>query len=148
LFGWQPYESIFSLETTSKNTRKETRIPENSIKASHPYETSQDSLVGIVTRLPAGPTRNHGSTLVKDMQLFSSPKCPDWFWVLPCSGMSEGISPWVKRPGRKADHSPPYCTEVQNSWTCIYTSASDFIAWCLIKHRDSFTLLLMIIRPA
>jgi hypothetical protein len=32
----------------------------------------------------------------------------------------------VKPPGREADDSPPFCTEVKN-------------AWCSVKHRDNFT---------
>jgi len=44
----------------------------------------------------------------------------------------------VKRPGRKADHSSPPRAEVKNA----YTSPYDFMAWCLVKHRDNFTFIL------
>jgi hypothetical protein len=32
------------------------------------------------------------------------------------------LSPWVKRPGLEADHSPPASAEVKNTW--IYTSTA------------------------
>jgi hypothetical protein len=43
----------------------------------------------------------------------------------------------VKRPGREVDHSPPYSAEVKNAWK--YTSIPQyvFMAWCLVKHRDT-----------
>jgi hypothetical protein len=31
------------------------------------------------------------------------------------------LSPWVKRPGREADHSPPSSAEVKNIWSCAST---------------------------
>jgi hypothetical protein len=45
-----------------------------------------------------------------------------------------------KRPGREADHSIPSSTEVHNAWSCT-SILRVFMAWCLIKHRDNFTLL-------
>jgi hypothetical protein len=33
-----------------------------------------------------------------------------------------GSSRWVKRPARKADHSPPSSDEIMNEWTYISTS--------------------------
>jgi hypothetical protein len=35
------------------------------------------------------------------------------------------FSPAVKRPGRKAEHSPPASTEIKN--TCIYTSTPPYV---------------------
>jgi len=32
----------------------------------------------------------------------------------------------VKRPERKAHHSPPSCVEVKNTWSYTYTSAKKF----------------------
>jgi len=39
----------------------------------------------------------------------------------------------IKRPGREADHSPPFSTEVKNAWS--YTSAPQyaFVVWCSFK---------------
>jgi hypothetical protein len=47
--------------------------------------------------------------------------------------------PGVKRPGREADHSPPYSAEVKNAWSYTSTPQYVFKAWCLVKHRDNFT---------
>jgi hypothetical protein len=70
---------------------------------------------------------------------------PPTQWVPPT------ISPGVKRPGREADHSPPYSVEVKNAWSCTSTPQYVFMAWYLIKqgtrlhgvmlvkHRDNFT---------
>jgi hypothetical protein len=33
------------------------------------------------------------------------------------------LSLGVKRPGREADHSPPYSSEVKNAWSYTYTPA-------------------------
>jgi hypothetical protein len=43
----------------------------------------------------------------------------------------------VKRPGREADHSSLSTAEVKNEWS--YTSITQyvFMAWCLVKHRDT-----------
>jgi len=48
----------------------------------------------------------------------------------------------VKRPEREADHSPPSSTEVKNTWRYTSTPQYVFMAWCLVKHRDSFTFYL------
>jgi hypothetical protein len=49
--------------------------------------------------------------------------------------------PGVKRPGREADHSPPYNAEVKKMWSYTSTSQYAFIAWCSVKkkHSDNFT---------
>jgi hypothetical protein len=55
--------------------------------------------------------------------------------------------PGVKRPGREADHFPPFSAEVKNTWNYISTSPYAFktvwkryvfMAWCLVEHRDNF----------
>jgi hypothetical protein len=44
-------------------------------------------------------------------------------------------------PGREADHSTPSIAKVKAAWN--YTSIpQDYVVWCLIKHKDSFTLTL------
>jgi len=45
------------------------------------------------------------------------------------------ISPGVKRPGSRAEHSLLSSAEVKNAWVSSYV----FMVWCLIKHRDNFT---------
>jgi len=37
--------------------------------------------------------------------------------------------PWVKWPGREADHWPPYSDEVKNKWRSIYTFPYTFLAY-------------------
>jgi hypothetical protein len=55
------------------------------------------------------------------------------------------VLPAVTRPGNLAGHSLQ-CTAVvkntwsKNSWSYTYTSPNAFMLWCLIKHRDNFTL--------
>jgi len=48
-------------------------------------------------------------------------------------------SPGVKRPGREAEHSPPFSVDVNAS---SYTSPPPyvFMALYLLKHRDNFIL--------
>jgi len=53
-----------------------------------------------------------------------------------------------KAAGREADHSPPSSAEVEIVWS--YTSTPKirlhdmmfnvFMAWCLLKYKDNFTL--------
>jgi hypothetical protein len=45
---------------------------------------------------------------------------------------TRGSFPGVNRTGYEADHSSPSSAEV---------SQYVFMAWCLVKHRDNFTLL-------
>jgi hypothetical protein len=47
----------------------------------------------------------------------------------------EALSPWVKRPGREADHSTPYSAEVKNVWSYTSTAPYVFMSWCLVKYR-------------
>jgi hypothetical protein len=43
------------------------------------------------------------------------------------------LSPEVKRPGRKADHSPPSNAEVKNTWIYTSTPPYAFMALCLMN---------------
>jgi hypothetical protein len=53
--------------------------------------------------------------------------------------MGTGSFFWgLKWPGREADHSPSPMDK--NVWWYINTSQYVFMAWCLIKHRDNFTV--------
>jgi hypothetical protein len=62
------------------------------------------------------------------------PTQPPILWV------PGALSLGVKRPGREADHSPPSSAEVKNAWSYTSTPPYVFMAWCLVKHRDNFTL--------
>jgi hypothetical protein len=46
----------------------------------------------------------------------------------------------VKWLGRLAVHSPPSSAKVKNAWSYIPTHPYVLMAWCLVKHRDNFTL--------
>jgi hypothetical protein len=73
---------------------------------------------------------------------FCSPLRPDRLWDPP-SLLLNGYRrlPGVKRPGREADQSSPSSAEVKNVWIYTYTPQYSFMAWCLIKHRHSFTFI-------
>jgi hypothetical protein len=60
----------------------------------------------------------------------------------PLQWVPRVLTPRVKWPGREADHSSLSSAEAKNAWTCIFTSQCVFMAWCLVKHKDNFTLLL------
>jgi hypothetical protein len=61
-------------------------------------------------------------------RFLSSPSRPHRYWVPPSlpSNRYRGFFPWrIKRPGREADHSPPYTVEVKNN--LIYTSTPLYV---------------------
>jgi hypothetical protein len=60
----------------------------------------------------------------------------------PIQWVPGGLSLGVKRPGREAGHSPPSSAEVKNAWSYTSTPQYVFMAWCLVKHRDSFNFTL------
>jgi hypothetical protein len=45
-------------------------------------------------------------------------------------------------PGGKADHSPSTSVEFKNAWSYTSIRQHVFMAWCLIKYKDNFTLTL------
>jgi len=61
------------------------------------------------------------------------------------------FTPRVKWLGREADHSPPYSVKGKNVWSytstppvhlAVWCKICVFMVWCLLKHRDNFTLIL------
>jgi hypothetical protein len=83
---------------------------------------SRDRSVGIAT---AYEVYCRGSIPGRSMRFFSSPPLLDQ----ASNTMGTGLSPAVKRPGREAEHSPPFSDEVRNggaipplphtsSWRC------------------------------
>jgi hypothetical protein len=58
----------------------------------------------------------------------------------PIQWVPGALSLRVKRPGCEADQSPPCSAEVKNAWSHTSTPQYVFMAWCLVKHRDNFTL--------
>jgi hypothetical protein len=104
---------------------------------------SRDSSVSIAIKLRAGWPRNQcsipdtGNTfLLHDARTGSGARPVSYVMSI------RALSPWVKRPGREAEYSPPAAAELKSEW--IYTSTSPYIfkAWCLIERRD-FTLHLL-----
>jgi hypothetical protein len=57
----------------------------------------------------------------------------------PTQWVPGALSLGIKRSGREADHSPQSSAEVKNGWSYTSTPQYVFMAWCLVKHRDSFT---------
>jgi hypothetical protein len=51
---------------------------------------------------------------------------------------TRGSFPGVKRPGREADHSPPYSAEVKNVWSYTSTPTTPSCCGAQLKHRDNF----------
>jgi len=59
--------------------------------------------------------------------------------VHPASYQMANGDPGLKWSELEAEHSLPPSAEVKNAWG--YTSTPQyFIAWCLVKYRDNFTL--------
>jgi len=70
---------------------------------------SRGSVLGIVTRLRAGRSRNC-SIPSRGKTSMSSLKPPDWFWnplILMFNGYRRHV-PGIQRSGREADHLPPF----------------------------------------
>jgi hypothetical protein len=68
-------------------------------------------------------------------RILSSPCRPDRLWGLP-SLLSNGylaLSPWVKRPKREGDHSPPTSAEVKKTWVYASNPPYAFSSYCLIS---------------
>jgi hypothetical protein len=62
----------------------------------------------------------------------------------PIQWVPEALFVGVKRLERETDHSPPSSAEVKNALSYTSTPQHVFMAWCLVKHRDDFTLLLSV----
>jgi hypothetical protein len=54
----------------------------------------------------------------------------------PIQWVPDALSLGVKRPGREADHSPPYSAGVKNAWSYTYIPQYVFMAWYLVKQTD------------
>jgi hypothetical protein len=55
----------------------------------------------------------------------------------PIEWITVTLSPGIKRPRCEADLAPPSNVEVKNVWSYISAPTYAFMAWWLIKHRDS-----------
>jgi hypothetical protein len=94
----------------------------------HASHSSFDHLTQLVQRLATGWTAEMSefeSRMDKIFLLFTSSRPvlgPIW---PPTQQLPGAVSPWVKRRGRDADHSPPTSAEIKNSW--ISTSDSPYV---------------------
>jgi len=69
----------------------------------------------------------------------------------PVVAPTQPPTPWLpgtlslgaKQPAREADHSPKSIAEVKNAWIYIAVSPNVFMSWCLIKHRENLTFILI-----
>jgi hypothetical protein len=53
----------------------------------------------------------------------------------PIQWVPGALSPRIKRPRCKGDHSPPSSAEVKNAWSYTSITPYVFMAWCLVRHR-------------
>jgi len=58
----------------------------------------------------------------------------------PIQWVAGALSMGVKQPGHEADHSPPSSAKIMNTWSYTSNPQYIFMAWCLVKHRNNFTL--------
>jgi hypothetical protein len=61
----------------------------------------------------------------------------------PIQWVPGGLSLGIKWPDHESDHSPPSSVQVKNAWSYTSTPQYAFMAWCLVKHRDNFTLIFL-----
>jgi hypothetical protein len=54
-------------------------------------------------------------------------------------GTGRVLSLGIKRPRSEDDPSPPSSAKAKNAWSYTSTPQYVFTAWCVVKHRDSFT---------
>jgi hypothetical protein len=62
----------------------------------------------------------------------------------PIQWVAGAFSLGVKRPGRKADHSPPCSAEVKNAWSYTSTLQYAFTTWCLVEAQGQLYLYLAV----
>jgi hypothetical protein len=77
--------------------------------------------------------RGAGVRVPVGARIFFSQLRPHQFWGPPSllsNEYREALSPWVKRPGREADHLPPASAEVRNTWIHCYTSHPHVPSYC------------------
>jgi hypothetical protein len=100
------------------------------------FNVSRDSSVGIET----GYMLDGRGSIPGRAIFFSSPYFPDW---TPIEWVPEALSQGVKRPGREANHTSPFSSELKNiGGIHPLPHTSSWHSAQLIKHRDNFTFCL------
>jgi hypothetical protein len=66
----------------------------------------------------------------------------------PIKWVPGALSSGIKRPGREADHLPPLLMPRSRMRGAIPPPQYVFMAWCLVKHKNTFTLYMHATRPA
>jgi hypothetical protein len=85
---------------------------------------SRDRAVGITTGYGLNDQGNEVRVPVGG-RIFTSPCHSDW---PPIQWVPGALFPWVKRPRREADHSPPTSAEVNKIWIYTFTPTYVFMA--------------------
>jgi hypothetical protein len=75
----------------------------------------------------------------QEISLFSTASRPALGPTQPMQWVP-GAFPRVKQSGCEADHSFPSSATANNVWSITCTLPYTFMAWCLTKHSDNFTL--------
>jgi hypothetical protein len=60
----------------------------------------------------------------------------------PIQWVPGALSPGANRPGREPDHTPPSSVGVKTAWRYTSIPQNVFMAWCLLKNWDNFTVTL------
>jgi hypothetical protein len=102
-----------------------TSLPSVSrLSVPHSVKTeSRDNAVGIATGYGLDD-QGVGVRVPMRAKIFTFPYRPDRLWS-PLQWVLGALSPWIKRPRREADHSPPTSAEVRKTW--VYTSTPPYV---------------------
>jgi hypothetical protein len=68
-------------------------------------------------------------------------------YPVPVQWVPGTLSLAVTRPGREADYSPPFSTEVKNAWSYNSIPQYAFMAWCSVKGEGQFYFIFIFILP-
>jgi hypothetical protein len=79
------------------------------------------------------PSWTRDLSFLHSVQTYSGNRLVTIQWV------PEILSPWVQRPGREADHSPPFTAENKNACSSASVIPYVFMKWRSVKHEDNFT---------
>jgi hypothetical protein len=102
---------------------------------------SRDSSVRIVTRLQAERAEVCFPAGAGTFFLFLRASRPALEATQPPLQWLQITFSRCRTPRREGYHSPPSSAGVKYAWSYASTPPNVFMAWCMVKHRDNFTLL-------